>query len=120
MFTTPRTLRRWRDQLRKKQKGSYVRKTFQSDIKRTQNQLVAENSTETCQHAAACRMDRGYPPCVYILYLYTMPKHGYFMGISWAFYGHLRGHSLRDRRSVSTRPTVSVDATYAPLGGKEI
>jgi len=28
-------------------------KTFQSDIKRTQNQIVAENSAETCQRDAA-------------------------------------------------------------------
>jgi len=28
-------------------------KTFQSDIKRTQNQIVAENSAETCQHDPA-------------------------------------------------------------------
>ena len=88
-----RALRRWREQLRKKQNSYMSEKTFQSDIKRTQNQLVAANSAETCQQAA-CQIDRGYPPhppqnaTIYILYLYTMPKHGYFMGILWAFYGH--------------------------------
>ena len=100
-----RALHRWRDRLRKKQSNFMSEKTFQSDIKRTQNHLVAGNSAETCQHAAARQMDGSTPPRVYILYLYTMPKHGYFMGILWVFYGHLLGHSLRDRRSVSTRPT---------------
>ena len=113
-----RTLRRWREQLRKKQNSFMSEKTFQSDIKRTQNQLIAENSAETCQQDAACQMDRGYPPArihtVSIHYAKTRVFHGYFMVISWAFYRHLLGHSLRDRRSVSA---VSV---YATLVGKEI
>ena len=48
-----RALRRWRDQLRMKQNSFMSEKTFQSDIKRTQNQIFAENSAETCQHDAA-------------------------------------------------------------------
>jgi len=47
-----RSLHRWRDGLRKKQNGFMSEKTFQSDIKRTQNQLLAENSAETCQQDA--------------------------------------------------------------------
>jgi len=88
----------------------------------------------------------GYPPPppVQILYLYTMPKHGYFMGILWAFtrtfaprstvcvsapYGQCRravsavSVEGRCRRAVSTRPTCPTRPTvsvYATLGGKEI
>ena len=47
-----RSPHRWRDGLRKKQNGFMSEKTFQSDIKRTQNQLLAENSPETCQQDA--------------------------------------------------------------------
>jgi len=47
-----RSLHRWRDGLRKKQNGFMSEKTFQSDIKRTQNQLLAENSPETWQQDA--------------------------------------------------------------------
>ena len=47
-----RSMHRWRDGLRKKQNGFMSEKTFQSDIKRTQNQLLAENSAETCQQDA--------------------------------------------------------------------
>ena len=121
-----RTLRRWREQLRKKQNSYMSEKTFQSDIKRTQNQLVAENSAETCQHAAACQIDRGYPPprtytyCIYTLCQNTgilWAFYGHSMSILWAFYGHLLRHSLRDRRSVSAG---CVYAPYATLGDKEI
>ena len=90
-------------------------KTFQPDIKRTQNQLVAENSAETCQHAAACKW--GFIPpqaplytyCIYTLCqntgILSDPKYGtlwapplHASGRGPGGYGHLRGHSLRDRR----------------------
>ena len=124
-----RTLRRWRDELRKKQNSFMSEKTFQSDIKRTQNQLVAENSAETCQHAAACRMDRGYPPTpLYTYCIYTLCQN---TGILWALHGHFMGicadiRSATDgqcRRAMSAggvyAPYVPY-ATYAPLGAKEI
>ena len=84
-----RTLRRWRDELRKKQNGFMSEKTFQSDIKRTQNQLVAENSAETCQHATARQMDRGIPPPrAYTYCIYTLRQN---TGILWAFCRYFTG-----------------------------
>ena len=104
-----RALRRWREQLRKKQNSYMSEKTFQSDIKRTQNQLVAENSAETCQHAA-CRINRGYPPTparihtVSIHYAKTRVFYGYFMGICSDIRSATDGQCRRDprcRRAVS-------------------
>ena len=105
------TLHQWPDQLRKKQNGSYVRKNFSIGHK-----------TDT-KSASRCKQRRnlptrrrppngwGYPPPprVYILYLYTMPKHGYFMGILWAFYGHFIGILRAFARTFAPRPTISVD-----------
>ena len=114
-----RALRRWRDGLRKKQNDFMSKKTFQSDIKRTQNQLVAENK---CRNVPTRRPRQigGYPPppCIHtvcIQYAKIQAFYGHFMrhsmGILWAFYGYLTGHTLRDRRGVSA---VSVYATYVP------
>ena len=56
-------------------------------------------------------MNRGYPPPpVQILYLYSMQKCRDFVrdlrGICGGIAGDFCGHTLRDRRSVSTRPSV--------------
>ena len=85
------------------------------------------NDISFTHHAAACRMNRGYPPHppAYTYCIYTLCQN---TGILWAFtrtftprptvsvVGLCR-RDLRDRRSVSA---VSVYATYATLGGKEI
>ena len=100
-----RALHRWREQLRKKQNSSYVRKNFSVGHK---TDTKSASRSKQRRNLPTRRLPNGQgvpPPRVYILYLYTMPKHGYFMGILWACHGHLLGHSLRDRRSVSTRPT---------------
>ena len=94
-----RALRRRREQLRKKQSSSYVRKNFSIGHK---TDTKSGCRCKQRRNVPTRRLPNGQrvpppPPRVYILYLYTVPKHGYFMGILRAF-----------ARTYAPRPTVSV------------
>ena len=113
-----RILRRWREQLRKKQNGSYVRKNFSVGHK-TDTKSACRRKQRRNLPTRRLPNGWGYPPtppktpqytyCIYILCQNTgvlWACYGYFIGILWAF-----------ARIFAPRPTVSVDAT---LGAKEI
>ena len=110
MFTTPRALRRWREQLRKEQNSSYVRKNFSVGHKTDTKSACRCKQRRNLPTGRCLPNEQGVPPHppqkrhnipVSIHYAKTRVFYGHFMGMLWVFYGHLLGHSLRDRRSVS-------------------
>ena len=116
-----RALRRWREQLRKKQSSSYVRKNFSVGHK-----------TDT-KSACRCKQRRnvptrrrppngwGYPPTPpktpqYTYCIYTLCQN---MGILWAIHGHFTGicSDIRSAAGGQRRRAMSagcVDAPYVP------